>query len=215
MIFSVSLLLIVWSSQRWASRLANSSADSFWIFIASTMLQVGAIASLTSLVHALNPAAWMLVQLLFCIATLRLTREMGWPTLRGFLGIWSAQRTRLAAFARGLSQWGVITLMAICGVLWMSLVGQAVAPLQNFDDRMYHASRVIYWIQNQSVFPFDTHNIRQTMIPFGSELFFLWPVLFTKTEAMGRIVFWLAFPLAAIGQYYLLRALKLSQTVAL
>jgi hypothetical protein len=215
MIFSVSLLLIVWSSQRWASRFANSSADSFWIFIASTMLQVGAIASLTSLVQALNPAAWMLVQLLFCIATLRLTREMGWPTLRGFLGIWSAQRTRLAAFARGLSQWGVITLMAICGVLWMSLVGQAVAPLQNFDDRMYHASRVIYWTQNQSVFPFATHNIRQTMIPFGSELFFLWPVLFTKTEAMGRIVFWLAFPLAAIGQYYLLQALKLSQTVAL
>lgn len=180
------------------------------------MLQVGAIASLTSLMHALNPATWVLVQVLFGMATWWLTGGMARrPMLRGFLDWWGAQRARLAAFLMGLSLWGVMTLVAICAILFLSLVMQALAPLQNFDDRMYHASRVIYWIQNQSVLPFETHNIRQTMIPFGSELFFLWPVLFTKTEAVGRIVFWLAFPLAAIGQYYLLRALKLSQTVAL
>ena len=38
-----------------------------------------------------------------------------------------------------------------------------------------------YWIQNQSVFPFATHNERQNIVPFGSELFFLWPVLLTKS----------------------------------
>ncbi|WP_140426139.1 glycosyltransferase family 39 protein [Acidovorax sp. Root275] len=215
MIFFISFLLIIWPSQRWASCFARSPADGFWIFIASVMLQVGALASLTSLVHKLNPAAWMLLQVLVCIATLQFTKSMGRPTLRGFLEAWGGQRARLAAFWMGLSQRGVITLVAICAILFVSLVMQAAAPIQNYDDRMYHASRVIYWIQHQTVFPFDTHNIRQTMIPFGSELFFLWPVLLTKAEAVGRLVFWLAFPLAAMGQYYLLRALKLSQTVAL
>lgn len=215
MIFLISLLLIIWSSLRWASCLARSPADGFWICIASAMLQVGALASLTSLLHQLNPMGWILVQVVMCAATLQLTKGVGRPTFRGFLEAWKGLGDRLKAFSAELSSWGVIALVAICGIIFMSLVMQALAPIQNFDDRMYHASRVIYWIQHQTVFPFETHNIRQTMIPFGSELFFLWPVLLTKTEAWGRVVFWLAFPLAAVGQYFLLRALKLGQTVAL
>ena len=100
-------------------------------------------------------------------------------------------------------------------MLALSAITQIATPIHAGDEKMYHASRVIYWIQNQSVFPYVTHNDRQNITPFGSELFFLWPVLLTKTELIGRFVFWLAYPCAAIGQYLLLRAMKLSATAAL
>lgn len=215
MIFFISLLLMAWVSLRWATRLASSLADGYWIFVACVMLQVGAITSLTSLVHQLTPWMWVLIQVLIGAVTLPLTGGVRRPAGHRLLGGWHRLSSRLNVFFAGLSLWGVIALCVICGLVGVSMVLQAVAPIQNFDDRMYHASRVIYWIQHQTVFPYDTHNIRQTLVPFGSELFFLWPVLLTKTEAVGRLVFGLAFPLVSIGQYFLLRALKLNQTAAL
>ena len=88
-------------------------------------------------------------------------------------------------------------------------------PIYSGDEKMYHASRVLYWIQHRSVFPYVSHNDRQTVSPFGSELFFLWPVLLTRTESIGRMVFWLAYPGVAVGQYWLLRSLRLSSGLAL
>lgn len=215
MIFCISLLLLVWSSLRLSSRLASSQADRFWIFIASAMLQLGAIPSLTSLFHQMNPVAWVLVQVLICAVTLRFTGGVCRPDLRCLSDGWSRLRSGLAAFAAGLSPWGWMALIAIVGILALSLAMQLATPIYTGDEKVYHASRVIYWIQHQTVFPFATHNIRQTAIPFGSELFFLWPVLLTKIEVLGRLVFWLAYPLAAVGQYLLLRRMTLSRTTAL
>src|SRR5262249_34555636 len=96
-----------------------------------------------------------------------------------------------------------------------SAVSQAWTPILGTDERMYHASRVIYWIQHHSLLPYETHNDRQTVFTFGSELFFLWPVLLTNTEAIARMVFWLGYPLAAIGAYILLRTLRLTPTGAM
>ena len=215
MIFSVSILLLVWSSLRVSSRLARSPADGFWIFIASGMLQVGAIASLISLVHQLHPGAWVFLQALICAVTLYFTGGVHRPTLRNLSDNWHRLRSGLIAFVTEISIWGTMALIAIGVMLILSLVAQAATPIHGYDERMYHASRVLYWIQHQTVFPFVTHNIRQTMTPFGSELFFLWPVLLTKMEVVGRLVFWLAYPLAATGQYFLLRTMKLNRTGAL
>lgn len=215
MLFLVSLLLLVWVSLRWVARLASTPADSYWIFVGVAMLQVGAVTSFTSLLHQLTPVGWVLAQAILAAASVPLTGGLSWPRWLGVVRAWRRQRAALAAFAEGLSIWAVLLLFAVGGVVLLTMVVQAAVPIQNFDDRMYHASRVLYWIQHRTVFPFETHNIRQTLVPFGSELFFLWPVLLTKTEAVGRLVFGLAFPMAAVGQYVLLRALKLSQTAAL
>ncbi len=99
--------------------------------------------------------------------------------------------------------------------LLLSAAAQLFTPIYIGDEKMYHASRVLYWINNNSVFPYTTHNDRQTVFTFGSELFFLWPVLLTKTEVVGRAIFWLGYPFAAIGQYFVLRALALSRGCAL
>src|SRR5262245_44823965 len=125
MIFFISLLLVVWSSLRWTSRLASSPADGFWVFVAGVMLQLGAIASLTSSIHQLTPAAWVLVQVLVCAVTLKFMGGMSRPTLLGLSGAWSRLRSKLAAFASELSPWGGMALLAVCGVILASLATQA------------------------------------------------------------------------------------------
>ena len=119
------------------------------------------------------------------------------------------------AFMVSLSPVALAVLMCTCGLIILSGISQLATPINICDDRMYHASRVLYWIQHRSVFPYISHNDRQTVSPFGSELFFLWPVLLTRAESIGRMVFWLAYPGVAIGQYWLLRSLRLSRGLAL
>jgi len=57
-------------------------------------------------------------------------------------------------------------LVAVSGAI------QWFTPLFEGDEKMYHASRVLYWLQHQTVFPYITHNDRQNVFTFGSELFF-------------------------------------------
>ncbi|OOG86765.1 hypothetical protein B0E41_05390, partial [Hydrogenophaga sp. A37] len=83
MIFFISLSLMLWVSLRWASRLASSPADGYWIFVGILMLQVGAITGLTSLVHQLTSAGWLLVQGLMGALTLWFTGGWRRPTLLG------------------------------------------------------------------------------------------------------------------------------------
>ena len=215
MVFCVSFLLLALCSLRLCSRFSRSPADSYWIFIAAVMLQLGVIAGLTSSIRQLHPAGWIVAQFLICAIILR--SDGGWraPTLQRVVLWWRQLLSALGTFVTDLSTWGATALMLVIGMLALSAITQIATPIHTGDEKMYHASRVVYWIQQQSVFPFVTHNDRQNIIPFGSELFFLWPVLLTKSEMVGRIVFWSAYPCAAIGQYLLLRAMKLSATTAL
>src|SRR5262249_48963561 len=92
-----------------------------------------------------------------------------------------------------------------------SAVAQFATPIIGFDEKMYHASRVIYWLQHQSLLPYETHNDRQTVFNSGAELFFLWPVLFTRSETISRMIFWLGYPVMAVAAHLVLRAMRLSR----
>jgi hypothetical protein len=216
MSFAISALLLAWSSLRIAHRLSASGADRFWIVLGSLMLQLGGITTLASLVGHLNPLAWLLIQGLICALVAMATGGLRtlWPA-QGMTAPIRHLAASIAAFGSTLSPAGQLILMMIVMAIGLSAVMQLATPIVGFDEKMYHASRVIYWMQHQSVLPFTTHNIRQHLVPFGSELFFLWPILFAKVEWLGRLVFWLAYPLAAAGQYLLLRRLSLGPTFAL
>ena len=66
----VSVLLLALCSFRLCSRFSSSPADSYWIFIAAAMLQLGVIAGLTSSIRQLHPAGWIVAQLLICAIVL-------------------------------------------------------------------------------------------------------------------------------------------------
>src|SRR5690606_24092098 len=56
---------------------------------------------------------------------------------------------------------------------------------------------------------------RQTTFPFGAELHFAWPLLFTGSDLPGRLLFWVGLPLTALGIYGLARALEAPRAAAL
>lgn len=207
----LSLLLFVWPSLRVSKRLAGNLAERFWLFVGISILQLGALASLTSLIGQLRPVAWILGQVVICIFVPFLTGGVRALTARDLGPRWREGQQKWRAFRNALSPFDLAVLLCLCGFVFLSGIVQLATPIYSGDEKMYHASRVLYWIQHQSVFPYTTHNDRQTVTPFGSELFFLWPILLSKTESLGRLIFWFAYPLAAIGQYCLLRSLRLSR----
>jgi hypothetical protein len=172
-------------------------------------LHLGAIATIASMMHQLTPLGWMLIQSVLLVGAVWSLKPR--LALENFSGI----RHSCEEFLATLSPMALAALLATIAIVIVSAVIQFYTPIYVGDEKMYHASRVIYWIQHQSVFPYPTHNDRQTVFTFGSELFFLWPVLLSKSETLGRLIFWLGYPFAAIGEYLLLRALKASKTVSL
>ncbi len=215
MLFCLSFVLLVWPARRLSERLASTEAEKFWLFVGAIMLQLGTIPSLTSVIHQLRPAGWILTQAVICIIVGYFTGGLGPFDLSRRGQRWRESYEKLRSFVVSLSPVALAVLMCTCGLILLSGISQLATPIIIWDDRMYHASRVLYWIQHRSVFPYISHDDRQTVTPFGSELFFLWPVLLTRTESIGRLVFWSAYPGIAIGQYWLLRSLRLSRGLAL
>ncbi len=199
--FLVSALLLAWTSWAMAAGTARDKGERFWIFLAAAAMCLGSVATLASLAGVLAPAGWLLVQALLSLAlhlALRSWKRIGGGSAPASGQALSPGPGRLPdASTPALPRHGWLFCLIL--LIALSAALQIMTPVSGFDDRMYHASRVAYWMQNGSVLPFETHNDRQTVFSFGSELFFLWPLLFTKLEWLGRLVFWLAFPCAAMG----------------
>jgi len=213
--FCLSAILLLWTARRFSTFLAITAAERYWIFTAAVMLQLGATAGLLSVVHQLTPVGWIVTQVLICMTTLYFTRPLGIGRVKQPLGTLRRTYANANAIFRGLSPLALVVLSCTCVLVGFSAIRQFATPIYIGDEKMYHASRVLYWIHNQTVFPYVSHNDRQTVSTFGSELVFLWPVLLTRTEVIGRMVFWLAFPWAALAQYFLLRSLKLTRGFAI
>ena len=202
--FATSAGLLAYCSIALARRFGASPADRYWISLSAAVTQLATTALVLSPTRSLTPTGFLLVQL-FITAVLAWTIGLpaidrsAWPSVRA---TFSRSRRRLLLFAIGL-------FLALG--LWMT----AAMPIHAFDDRMYRASRVAYWLQHQSVLPWTTHNDRQTAFPFGSELLFFWPVLFTRAELPGRLAFFAGVPLCAIGLYTVMREARVARTASL
>ncbi len=220
-IFSISLLLL--SSgliSVYAAKLVN---ERFWVFAGAAALQLGLISTITSLFHQLTPLAWLITQVIICgsiIAYLKYFTKFSFK-LAPYQAISAALQLGLRSFWGSLATLhlaGVVALLGLVALVLLSGLVQYFVPITHpgyGDERMYHASRVLYWLQYQSVLPYITHNDRQVVFSFGGELFFLWPLLFTRTELIGRMVFWLGYPAAIVGLYTLLRVLKVDRAGAI
>jgi hypothetical protein len=196
LLFTLSACLLCGTTVLVARRVARTGSELLWLIPAFVSLQIGVLACALSFAARMTPGWWLIGQAALLAGVLLWMRRRPRPeplhTLRSLRGWW----TSASALARGA---------VVATVIFVALSGvrQAAEPISGFDDRMYHASRVAYWVQNASIFPYPTHNERQVAFPFGSELYFLWPVLLTKCETAGRLVFWLGFPLAALGVHLL------------
>ncbi|MGJ5820284.1 hypothetical protein [Paludibaculum fermentans] len=193
----LAFLVAVWAARHFAS----DFTPRFFVFAVVFGAQPGLIAQVLSTGAWITPWAWLGVQLALCAALFYwLTPDLpNWP--RPKLEFRTANRAVLAA----------AVLMAVLVVSNLCLT--ALAPIHTWDEKMYHASRAAYWLQHHSLAFWETQNERQTALSFEGELFFFWPLLFTRLEAPGRVLFGLGFPLA-IGAVWLL-ALRLKTPPAL
>lgn len=217
LVFLLSALLLALVSLAAAGATSDNPREGFWIALAFVAMQLGTITALASLVTQLNSAGWIAHQAALSLAILFVLPKLGRQPPRAIL---EASRkiglAWLSALRLSVSSLSPGTFWSLCVIAAVLVSGamQLLVPISGFDDRMYHASRVLYWIQNASALPFTTHNDRQVVFSFGSELFFLWPILFTKTELVGRVVFWLGYPAAGLGLYVLARELGIGRAIS-
>lgn len=200
------LIAVCWSIAR---MLASRPDDRLWIALGAGAMLLGAISLGASMVRLYTPAGFIGAQILLSLIALACARAAASrPGLR--VGDEAPQSSPGRIRPTELALLITIVLMVT-----LSAVERAVTPLHNVDELMYHASRAVYWIQNQSVFPYETHNDRQTTFPFGAELIFAWPLLFTGADFPGRMLHWLAVPLATWGVFSVARAAGAARPAAL
>jgi hypothetical protein len=210
------LLAVAWMGAR---ALVAAGAERFWVMVALVALQLGAIFQALSALRILEPAPFLGCQAFLLAGAIWLTR---WRR--------SGQRAADHGGLLTVSTHGsclrnvciiprnpvfILLAISILALMALSAFQQAMTPIHGRDECGYHAPRVLYWLQQRSIAPFDTHNVRQTTFPFLAELFFAWPMLFLKQELPARMVFWTGLPLATIGVYLLARELRVGRRAAL
>jgi hypothetical protein len=201
LLFALSLLLSLAVSGRIA-RLTPIGPRQFWLALGAFVLPWGLLANLLSVFHALTPLGWLAGQAALSAAIFAAARRWRWP---------------LHPFAKPVifPPLELALATALSAVLALEFLQQLAQPLWIGDEIRYHASRVLYWIGQQSIFPYPTHNDRQTYFAYQGELAFLWPVLLTRLETASRLVFWLGSPLACIGVFLVSRRLGAARLPAL
>ncbi len=202
--FALSALFLLLISYVVALRFGRCGSERLWIFLASAVFQIGGIALTLSLTHQFVALSWLVLHGLMAVTA-------------AIFQIKSKPHASQLDTAPNTPWTGVEFALAFLIALFTGLTFflQWNTPIFEGDEKMYHASRVLYWITNGGIFPYPTHNDRQTVFQFGSELFFLWPVLLTRSEAIARSVFWLGVPFAIAAQWMLCTALGLKRMIAL
>ncbi len=201
----ISTIFLVLTSILVARKYSESKADFFWIFLGTFYLQISFISVLLSLFHFLNPHSFLTVQILvFSVCFIILKSD--WVDFIPKFNFKTFSNTNIFALS---------LFMMIAVIIVLCLLQRILTPIFAGDVMYYHASRVLYWIQNSSLAYYPTMNDRQLVFSFGSELIFLWGVLFTYSEFIARLIFWLAFPLSAIGFFTLMRTLRCSRSICL
>ena len=200
-LYVVSVVLALAVCWRLA-RLVPGGAQQFWLVLAGLVLPWGLIANILSIFHGLTPIGWVLAQAAIAASVFGSAHHWKWSSHpmvvpRG----WNGPELALGG-----------VLAAVLTALFMQQWSQ---PLSIGDDVRYHASRVLYWMGQQSIFPYTTHNDRQVYFAYQGELAFLWPILFTRMETAGRMIFWLASPFSCAALYMVARRVGASRTIAL
>ena len=104
-------------------------------------------------------------------------------------------------------------------VILLSLVFQLILiyimPPNTHDSLTTHLSRIGYWLQNKTYFPFLIHNIRDVYYPMNPAFQVLWTNIFNGNDAFVEISQFIAMLTCAISVYGISRVLDRSKKSAL
>lgn len=162
-------------------------------------------AEICSLFSSLSQVGFLVVQLSLAIIGWGLWRMSGSPTLVGPL----QRPLRLPLFHSHKILY-VFSIACLVAYLVNAYVILSV-PQNNYDSMTYHLARVGYWMQNETLYPWETPNPRQTSFPPNAEIGLLWSMLYFRSDILTGFVQWFftaAGFLAIYGMSMLLGALR-------
>jgi uncharacterized membrane protein len=92
-----------------------------------------------------------------------------------------------------------ISLIGIFAIFLICLVTAVIAAPNNYDSMTYHMTRVMHWIQNQSVDHYPTHNLRQLAFPPGASYILMHLELLVGNDYLVNLMQWTAFVGSTLG----------------
>jgi 4-amino-4-deoxy-L-arabinose transferase-like glycosyltransferase len=78
-------------------------------------------------------------------------------------------------------------------------------PQNNMDSLSTHLSRIVFWRQNGSFFPWQTYLFNQVWYPVNAQLQTYWTLLFLGSDRLVGIAQWLAALASAMGVFGMAR----------
>jgi hypothetical protein len=151
---------------------------------------------------------WLVLQALLLGAAGFLWWRSGRPSLN-----FHVIRPSVAGVRRSIRSYPLLWVLGI--VVFFAYVIAAflilyVAPNNN-DGMTYHLARVGYWLQFDSLFPWETANIRQTTFPPNAEIALLWTILLRGTDQFAGFVQWVSALVSAIAIFGMGRILRFTR----
>lgn len=159
---------------------------------------------------------WIALHSIFLAAAWLAWQKAGRPSL---VAPWKDQEGRFlpAGWRTSLPRWPELWLLGLGGGLafLLSAVLIWVVPPNNNDSLATHMSRVGYWMQRGSFFPWPTTRIWQVSYPVNMQLQMFWTALFFGSDRIVESVQWLGALAAVVVVFGLARLLGASRPQAL
>jgi len=104
----------------------------------------------------------------------------------------------------------LLTLTIIVSYIF-AMVQIILIPQNNMDSLSTHLSRIGFWLQHGSFFPWQTTMLNQVWYPVVVQLQTYWTLLFLSSDRMVGSVQWLAALISGMGVFGMARLLGYSQ----
>ena len=175
------------------------------------------VGQITNALYMLNnPGLWLALHAALALAALLVWHVTGRAPLTG---PWRDAEGRFwpAGLRASLKSWPDLWVLAL-GVGLAFLVSAAlvwIMPPNNNDSLATHMSRIGYWMQRGSFFPWPSHRVWQVSYPVNMQLQMFWTVLFLGSDRLVEIVQWLGTLAAAVGVFGIARLLGASRPQSL
>lgn len=200
--FSLALILLIITSLPWVAIIGTRSKSawilSLYIICSANIVLTGYIANTF---YGLNQR-WLILIIHLLIGGLGWLswRSFGEPSLlRGF------EDRNLKFDVQFIRREPVLSILVFVVVLFyiFALVQIILIPQNNTDSLSTHLSRIGFWHQHGSFFPWPTSLPNQVWYPVNAQLQTYWTLLFLGSDRLVGAVQWLAALVSGVGVYAL------------
>jgi hypothetical protein len=115
----------------------------------------------------------------------------------------------------GITPVDLLKTLPLVVTLLINMVVAFTVPPNNWDSMTYHLPRLNQWLQNGSIFGFNTQTLRQVWNPRGSEALLLIPASISQNDVLLNLVQFVCFILVLYVLFILARLSKVKYSVTI